>query len=39
MAKAATAIPADRLAAYERLVATHPDVERKGAGKRKAGGS
>src|SRR4051812_48066527 len=31
MAKAASEIPADRLAAYGRLVATNPKVERKGA--------
>ncbi|HWO23011.1 MAG TPA: hypothetical protein VNO30_29925 [Kofleriaceae bacterium] len=31
MAKAASEIPVDRLAAYERLIATQPDVERKGA--------
>jgi len=31
MAKAASEIPSDQLAAYERLVATNPEVERKGA--------
>lgn len=31
MAKAAAAVPADKLALYEKLVATHPAVERKGA--------
>jgi hypothetical protein len=30
MAKASHRIPADKLAAYEALVATHPKVERKG---------
>jgi hypothetical protein len=31
MAKSTTAIPADRLARYEQLVATNPKIERKGA--------
>ena len=31
MGKAAAAVPADKLALYEKLVATHPAVERKGA--------
>lgn len=31
MAKAKTEIPADKLALYEALVATHPDIARKGA--------
>jgi len=31
MAKAAASAPADRVALYERLVATNPQVERKGA--------
>lgn len=29
--KAALTVPAEKLALYEKLVATHPDVERKGA--------
>src|SRR6476660_7239738 len=31
MAKAAAAVPPDKLELYERLVATNPNVERKGA--------
>ena len=31
MAKTATPVPAEKLALYEKLVATNPDVARKGA--------